>query len=176
MLLSKFPAAGPSDFANSESISYANSPSRCVSAILVQNGSIFCQSRRLSSERDGKWNFQKICASNRNRTLQLLVKNVMLFWYFWRHFGHFLNGTQWDSISMRKKPSRWKVEFYGFGIFQIEGFLCIEIESKKTFSGNAKKIPWSLFYDVYGDERQNWDPFPHFASKMKVIHVLKQKT
>jgi hypothetical protein len=79
MGLSKFPAAGPPDFANFESISYANSPSRCVSAILVQNGSIFCQSRRLSSERDGKWNFQKLCASNRNRTLQLLVKNVMLF-------------------------------------------------------------------------------------------------
>jgi len=76
---------------------------------------------------------------------------------------------------MRKKPSRWKVEFYGFGIFQIEGFLCIEIESKKTFSENAKMIPCSLFYDVYGDERQNWDPFSHFASKMKVIHVFKAK-
>ena len=76
---------------------------------------------------------------------------------------------------MRKKPSRWKVEFHGFGIFQIEGFLCIEIESKKTFSENAKIFLCSLFYDVYGDERQNWDPFPDLASKMKVIHVLKQK-
>ena len=74
MLLSIYSAAGPADFANLESISYANSPSRCVSAILVQNGSIFCQSRRLSSERDGTWNFQKLCASNRNRTLQLLVE------------------------------------------------------------------------------------------------------
>ena len=79
MRLSIYSAAGPPDFANFESISYANSPSRCVSAILVQNGSILGQSRRLSSERDGKWNFQKLCASNRNRTLQLLVKNVILF-------------------------------------------------------------------------------------------------
>ena len=76
---------------------------------------------------------------------------------------------------MRKKSSRWKVEFDGSGIYQIEGFLCIEIESKKTFSENAKIIPCSLFYDVYGDERQNWDPFSHLASRMKVIHVLKQK-
>ena len=76
---------------------------------------------------------------------------------------------------MRKKPSRWKVDFSSFGIFQIEGFLCIEIESKKTFSENAKMIPCSLFYDVYGDERQNWDPFPHLASKMKVVHVFKAK-
>ena len=97
MGLSKFSAAGPADFANFESISYANSPSRCVLAILVQNGSIFCQSRRLSSERDGKWNFQKLCASNRNRTLQLLVKNVLLFLIlletFWTLF-------EWDPMGL----------------------------------------------------------------------------
>ena len=42
----------------------------------------------------------------------------------------------------------------GFRIFQIASVLCIEIESKKTFSENAKIMPCSLFYDVYGDECQ----------------------
>ena len=81
------------------------------------------------------------------------------------------NGTQSRCVKSLR-DGRWNFTVLAF---QIEGFLCIEIESKKTFSENAKIILCSLFYDVYGDERQIWDPFSHFASKMKVIHVLKQK-
>ena len=68
------------------------------------------------------------------------------------------------------------MEFYGFCIFQIGGFLRSEIESRKTFLENAKIIPCSLFEDVYGDERQKRDPFSHFAPKTKVIHVFKAKS
>ena len=79
MPLSKFPAAGPSDLSDFESILIGNSPSGWISAILIQNGATLSQSGRLSSERDGKWNFERLCASNRNCTLQLLLKNLMVF-------------------------------------------------------------------------------------------------
>ena len=82
------------------------------------------------------------------------------------------NGTQSRCVKSLR-DGRW--DFTVLAFFRSKGFLCIEIESKKTFSENAKIIPCSPFYDVYGDERQNWDPFSHFASKMKVIHVFKAK-
>ena len=48
-----------------------------------------------------------------------------------------------------------EVDFYGFVIFQIECFSCTEIEPKKTFWANARIIPCSQFYDMYGDEHMN---------------------
>ena len=70
-----FSAAGPPILTNFEWISYVNFPSGRVLAFLVNFGATLCQSWRLSSARDWKWKFEESCASNRNRTLQLLLEN-----------------------------------------------------------------------------------------------------
>ena len=175
MLLSNFPAAGPSDLSDFESISIGNSPSGWISEILVQNGATLSQSGRLSSDRDGKWNFEKLCASNRNCTLQLLLENLMVFWYFWRPFGHFSNGPQWDSISLRKKPSRWKVEFYGFCIFQIGGFDAVILSPERRFWKTQKWFRVHFFRTCTAMSVKNEILFHTLRPKRKLYMFLKQK-
>ena len=143
--------------------------------ILVQLWQILSNSRRLSSERDGKWDFRKLCHSGRKRTLQLLLKNPDWFEDFWSPLGHFSDGPVWDSIWTRKKPSRWKVDFCSFRTFQIEGFFCSEIESRKTILESVRIISVSTFSHVSGWFDQNFGYFLLFPPRIHLEHVFKAK-
>jgi hypothetical protein len=90
--------------------------------------------------------------------------------------GHFSDGPVWDSIWTRKKPSRWKEDFCSFRPFQIEGFFCSEIESRKTILESVGIIPVSTFSHVYGDECQNLGHFPPLPPRINLEHVFKAKS
>ena len=82
------------------------------------------------------------------------------------------NGTQSRCVKSLR-DGRW--DFTVLAFFRSKAFYASRLSPERRCRENLKIFPCSLFYDVYGDERQNWDPFSHFASKMKVIHVFKAK-
>ena len=57
----------------------------------------------------------------------------------------------------------------------FEVILCVEIESRKTIREIVIFQPVLTFYDVYGDECQNFGHFSHSQPEMKVKHVFKAK-
>ena len=68
------------------------------------------------------------------------------------------------------------MDFCSFRTFQIEGFFCSEIGSRKTILESVRIIPVSTFSHVYGDECQNLGHFPPLRPRINLEHVFKAKS
>ena len=58
---------------------------------------------------------------------------------------------------------------------QIEGFLCIEIESRKAIQEIVFSEPVLTFQHVYGSECLNFGHFPPSQPEMQMEHAFKAK-
>ena len=81
------------------------------------------------------------------------------------------NGTQSRCV----KSLRDGRGILWFRIFQIEVFLCIDIEFRKVILGMICFYTKRILVKNLMEFEVKFGHFLHFASKMKVVHVLKQE-
>jgi hypothetical protein len=144
-------------------------------AILVQIRQLFSQSRRLSSERDGKWEIEELCASSRNRTLQLLLKNpsdLKTFGALWDTFRMGPFGTPFGQ-GKSLRDGRWI--FAVPALFRSKAFSAVRLSPERRFWKASELFRCRLFHTCTAMSAKIWVIFHPCRPESIWSMFLKQK-